>query len=178
MVDELYYMMVAEGYAFGELPAADDFEEMLDRSLDVLRATSTPDAIFDRCVVDYVGYLIALGADDRAASDDRLDRITRGIASLDLIVFVPIERPDRIDVSVTDHRRLRRRVDVSLRDLLVEDSWGFGGNVVVVSGGPDDRVRQVFGTMKPNTDRRGPAPELHHTSDNNATATARQDGQD
>src|SRR5688572_22336612 len=117
---------------------------MLDRSLAVLHDTPSHDVIFDRCPVDYLGYLAAVKPRDVEALGARIARTVGAIDSLDLIVFVPIERPDRIDVPASEGRRLRHRVDAILRDILIEDTWGLGARVVEVSGSPDHRVRQVL----------------------------------
>jgi hypothetical protein len=63
---------------------------------------------------------------------------------LDLIVYVPVERPDRIEVPEIEGRRLRKRVDTTLREMLVDDAWGFGVPVLEVRGTPGERVRSVL----------------------------------
>ena len=59
------------------------------------------------------------------------------------VVFVPIEDPDRIDVSSVE-RRLRRRVDLALREIIVEDTWGLAPRALEVSGAPGERAEQVL----------------------------------
>ena len=144
LVEELYHTMQADGYDFPAEPTADDFELMLERSMAVLRETRSRDAIFDRCPVDYLGYLAAIGERDREALGAWLADVTSAVSSLDLVIFVPIEQPDRIDVPASEGRRLRRRVDAVLRDMLLEDAWGLGAPVIEVSGPPADRVHQVL----------------------------------
>ena len=143
VAEELYYTMQGEGFDFPAEPTADDFAMMLERSVAVLRDTQSRDVIFDRCPVDYLGY-VAAGERDRSALGEWLPHVTASVSSLDLIVFVPIEHPDRIDVPASEGRRLRRRVDGVLRDMLIEDAWGLGAPVVEVSGAPADRVQQVL----------------------------------
>src|SRR5215213_11252529 len=43
--------------------------------------------------------------------------------------------------------RLRRRVDATLREALVDDEWDLGGTVLEVSGTPGERVRQVLARL-------------------------------
>jgi hypothetical protein len=65
------------------------------------------------------------------------------MASLDRIIFVPIERPDRIYIPKAEGRELRRCVDERLRELLLEDRLGFGSRVLEAAGPLEDRVRMV-----------------------------------
>ena len=53
---------------------------------------------------------------------------------LDLIVFVPVEQPDRVRVFEPDHAELRRLVDEELRDIVLEDRWEFGVEALEVTG--------------------------------------------
>jgi hypothetical protein len=67
---------------------------------------------------------------------------------LDLIVFVPVEDPDRVMVSRSDNAELRRRVDEELRDIVVEDRWEFGVEAMEVTGTSAERVRQVLARLR------------------------------
>jgi hypothetical protein len=64
------------------------------------------------------------------------------VASIDLIVFVPIEEPDRIVVP-RSQAALRAHVDEVLRDIIVDDAYGLENNVIVAAGVPAARLRQV-----------------------------------
>ena len=66
------------------------------------------------------------------------------MGTLDLVMFVPIEHPDRIDPSAIEQPRLRRRADDALREIVVEDTWGFIPDAIEVSGTTDERVNQVL----------------------------------
>lgn len=143
LVEEPYYALLDEGHAFAAEPSREDFELQLERSLRMLAGTAAPDVLFDRCPADYLGYLAALpgaGAETLAAW---LPPAAEALASLGLIVFVPIERPDRAGAAVTEGRRLRARVDAVLREMLVDDAWGLDARVLEVRGTPEDRARQV-----------------------------------
>jgi len=72
------------------------------------------------------------------------ERASAAMSTLDLVVFVPIEDPDRIDPSAIEHRWLRRRADDALREIVVEDTWGFVPSSLEVSGLPDERVARVL----------------------------------
>ncbi|MGH7639130.1 MAG: AAA family ATPase, partial [Gemmatimonadaceae bacterium] len=109
-----------------------------------LTSAQVADVIYDRCPADFLAYLSALGAHDSVS--EWLRPAADALATLDLIVFVPIEQPDRIaDVAGAD--RLRRNADALLREILVEDDYEFGRPVVRVNGSPTERARQVVDAM-------------------------------
>jgi hypothetical protein len=139
VVDEAYHTLVEEGHVFEDMPSADDFEFLIERALVTLRHMRGGDVLFDRCPADYLAYLIAMDGDSRRWYPAVADAVT----SLELVVFVPIENPDRI-VSFDGSARLRRRVDRVLRDLLLGDQLGGAAQVVDVSGTPDERVEHVL----------------------------------
>lgn len=112
-VEEPYRWLEDEGHEFSDPPSAEDFERQLRRSIDSI-AESSARTLFDRCPLDPV-------------------------ATLDLVVLVSIETPDRITLSSHEDRRLRRRVDDRLRTLLLDDPYGFDTEVLEVAGPLDNR---------------------------------------
>jgi hypothetical protein len=101
------------------------------------------DQIFDRCPADLLAYLIAHPDSD---GDVRvwLPRVRNVMRRLDLIVFVPVEEPDRIIVSDAEESNLRQRVDEELREIVIKDRWDFGVGTIEVAGSSRERVRQVL----------------------------------
>ena len=142
-VEEPYRLLEDEGHVFAEMPTVEDFELQLERSIEALR-DAAPDRIFDRCPLDLLAYSIC--HDDASAFDPAhwLTPVTEAVARLDLVVFVAVERPDRIDVSDDDYPGLRRRVDRTLREMIVVDPWGFGLDFIEVAGPERRRVAQVL----------------------------------
>jgi len=147
VVEEEYYAATASGIVFAADPSPDDFGLLLRRSCSIVKTSAGPDLLFDRCPVDYLAYLSVRGAHHPSVMAGRVERAMAAMARIDLVVFVPIERPDRIAVGEDEHPRLRRRVDVALREILLGDSWGFGKPVIEVSGTPDDRAIQVLARL-------------------------------
>ena len=147
VVDEPYYLLEEEGHEFAEMPSLDDFELQLERSLQCVE-DSEDDQLFDRCPADLLAYLITHR--DSAGFDARvwLPRLESTMRRLDLIVFVPIEHPDRVVVSDPEDRELRRRVDEELREIVVEDRWDFGLEAIEVTGPLRERVRQVLAQVE------------------------------
>lgn len=145
VVEEPYYALEARGTCFAAPPTLEDFEAQLERSLrDVREARG--DVIFDRSPADYLAYMLAHREAAHADVSSWLPRVADAVATLDLTVFVPIERPDRISAE-REAGRLRRRVHATLRAALVGDEWGFGANVLEVAGTPGERTRQVLARL-------------------------------
>jgi hypothetical protein len=143
VIDEPYRQLEDEGEEFAERPAAGDFERQLERALACL-AESGADSLFDRCPADLLGYLESVDDADGVDLQAWIDRAHPVMARLQLLVFVGIEQPDRIDPAGLRFRRLRRDVDDALRDIVLDDRWSFGVPAIEVTGSTADRVGQVL----------------------------------
>lgn len=139
-IDEPFYLLEDEGHVFGDPPSAEDFELLFDRSVTLLHELRTGNVVFDRSPADYLGYMTAL--DPALVTTDHFEAAATALATLDLVVFVPIERPDRVGASETP--RLRRRVDRILHEMLVDDGAGFGVRVITACGTVTQRVEQII----------------------------------
>jgi predicted ATPase len=139
-VAEPYRLLEEEGHAFAEMPSLEDFELQLERSIDCL-AGSKNDQLFDRCPADILAYLVTHQDSDGFDLDLWLPRARTAMRHVELVVYVPIEFPDRVKGAKED--RLRGRVDDELREILLEDRWDFGVEVLEVTGTTRERVRQV-----------------------------------
>lgn len=140
-LEEPYLSMAAEGHGFSHPPSRDDFEAQLDRSIDDLDAGGE-NVLFDRCPVDLLAYLEVTGGDGERGLGRRLALVRDAMESLDLVAFVPVEAPDRIAFSPdADEEGTRLVVDERLRELLLDDGWDLGVEVVEVRGDPAARAR-------------------------------------
>lgn len=141
-VPEPYYLLEDEGHEFEEMPTLEDFEAQLERSLTCL-GEGAASAIFDRCPLDLVAYLRTHR--DRAGFDvdDWLQRIREQMATLHVVIFVPVEALDRVPVDRAE-ARLRARVDDELRDLVLDDALDIGVHAVEVHGPVVVRLRQAL----------------------------------
>src|SRR5690606_26920499 len=146
---EPYWELVEEGMDFSFPPVIADFVVQLERSIATLLAGShdTP-ILFDRCPVDFVAYLDVLAAAAEAEwtpTGRQLAGIEKALASLDLVVFVPLQVPDEIGAPV-ELPVLRRSVDARLRRILGDDELGLfgqGPEVVEIAGPPAARAAQM-----------------------------------
>jgi len=145
-VDEPYHQLVEEGQAFPQMPGVEDFELQLQRSIESVLESEAA-CLFDRCPADLLAYLIAHDSDGFDV-DRWLPRAREAMERLDLIVFVPIEDPDRIPTSASDYSRLRRRVDEELQEILLGDRWAFDVPTIEVAGHPEERTRQVLAHLE------------------------------
>lgn len=154
-VDEPYVAMAEDGHEFADPPTREDFEAQLGHALASL-AEAAPRALFDRSPVDLLAYLTEHDEADDDDADAWLPRVRAAVETLDLIVFVPIEAPDRIAAAgQDDHPAWRRRVDARLRALLVEGEIGADVEVLEVHGSVARRAQAVLARVRPP---RPPAP--------------------
>lgn len=141
-VDEPYYLLVEEGHEFAEMPSVEDFELQLERSLECLSGRE-PDVIFDRCPVDFLGYLLAHPDAGAFHPETWLPRVQAAIDTLDLIVFLPVEARDRIALPPSVDARFRLDVDQALKEIFLDASLDLEMNVIEVTGALHERVRLV-----------------------------------
>ncbi|HVJ90285.1 MAG TPA: AAA family ATPase [Labilithrix sp.] len=146
-VDEPYYLLEEEGYECSEEPSLEDFEAQLERSLVALEEGAN-NVLFDRCPADILAYLLVHDHRKAFEVDDWLDRARDAMQMLDLIVFVPIEDPDRIALPAHEDGEHRLAVHEKLHDILIEDALGFEVEVFTVEGDVRSRVEQVMRRVK------------------------------
>ena len=146
-IPEPYYDLVDEGRTFEYPPSLEDYEIQLERSIKNLGVVTSAEALFDRCPVDYLAYLGSCGAEGRESIANFFAAAAEALSSLDFVVLVPIESPDLIHLEESETQRLRRRTDLQLRGILIDDVWGLGLDVIEVRGTVQDRVSQVIARL-------------------------------
>ena len=145
-VPEPYYLLEEDGHEFAELPSIEDFELQLARSFQCIREGGS-NAVFDRCPLDILGYLVTHREAKVFRIEDYMPRVRESVATLDLLVFVPIEEPDRLEVP-RPQAWLRAEVDAVLRDVIVDDAYGLEAEVITVTGSYDARLRHVLAYLR------------------------------
>jgi AAA domain len=143
--EEPYRIMEDEGYEFSDPPAAEDFVRQLKRSLRLIE-DAPKNALLDRCPLDFTAYLRAL--DEDAELDEWLPHLEEAMGALDLIVVVPIESPDRIELGAGEDRRFRAKADAWIKTLVLEDLHGFEIPTIEVHGDGDARLAQVLRAIR------------------------------
>ena len=146
LVPEPYYLLEEDGYEFEEMPSIEDFERQLERSIHSVRESGT-NVVFDRCPLDMLGYLLTHRDRDAFEIEDWMPRVRESVAKLDLIVFVPVEDPDRVAVPRPE-ARLRAEVDEVLGEIVEADSYGLEIDVITVEGPTAARLLHVLERLR------------------------------
>ena len=147
-IDEPYNVMVEDGYDFCHPPSVEDYQAQLERSIESL-SDDGDDVLFDRCPVDFLGYISTREDADVVDLDEWLPRIRVAVQTLDLIVFVPIEARDRIAFSPSDDdEEMRATVDERLREILLDNSLNLAVEVLEVEGETERRARTVMARVR------------------------------
>jgi hypothetical protein len=149
------YVSLVEDYGeeFASEPCVDDFYRQLRYNLDRLGFYSQEKrVIYERCPADFLAYILALNDLGREKVDPGFVETVRGMAleamaSLDVIVFLPIDDVNSIEVDDSEDPRLRSAVDSRLVALLFADEFGFPGSVgptIVEANGPTAQRLQLL----------------------------------
>jgi predicted ATPase len=144
--EEPYRILEDAGHEFSDPPTVEDFERQLHQSIAMITGAPAR-ALFDRCPLDFVAYAQAL--DEGIEVDAWIDAARDAMQSLDLIVLVPIEMPDRIVLPAHEDRRFRARVDERVRTLILDDELGLGIETLEVSSTLERRLQQVLAVLPP-----------------------------
>ena len=142
-VEEPYYLLQEEGYEFTESPTIEEFELQLVRSIESLNERAQ-NVIFDRCPADILAYLLVHTDAEAFDLDAWLPRIRTVMDTLDLIVFLPIEEPDRIVLPTSQDAAYRQRVDDKLKEIILENAFSFEPDVLEVTGNLRSRIDRVM----------------------------------
>lgn len=143
VIEEPYQLLEEEGYEFAHPPSLDDFVEQLRCSLHLLE-DDAPNLLLDRCPVDFLGYLLCHPDSDSFDLESWIGPVRSGVQTLDLIAFVPIEEPDRIEFPRSEDARMRAEVNTKLEWLLLEDPFQLGVEILTVEGKRRARAEQVI----------------------------------
>lgn len=124
---EPYWALAQQGTPFADGATSADLEEQLEQSCAmILGSAAACDVIFDRCPLDYIGYLEVVGAQEGfewTPSGKLLGKIEKAVCTLDLLVFVPLSRPDEIEAAI-EFPKLRSRVDARLKAIVRDNELG------------------------------------------------------
>jgi energy-coupling factor transporter ATP-binding protein EcfA2 len=152
-VPEPYWLLAQQGVPFADGATTADLEEQLEQSCAlILAAAGQADVIFDRCPLDFIAYLDVVSQRegfDWTPSGKLLGRIEKALAMLELIVFLPLSRPDEIAVSI-EFPRLRLQTDTRLKAIVRDDDLGLlevGPTVLELTGTPERRLRELVARL-------------------------------
>ena len=144
VVPEPYDLLAGRGYEFADPPEVEDYIIQLRQSLIGLRRPS-PDRIFDRCPLDFLGYISASPDGGRFELEAWREPIARAVQSLDLLAFVHAD--PRYDPAIAaEEAAFRQAVDDALRDIIESDALDLceGVELLTLDGPWDHRVEKVL----------------------------------
>ena len=134
---EPYLELEETGYRFSETPTLDDFIVQLEYSIEQV-SESGSNVLFDRCPIDILAYMHAV--DDSANIQTYFHNVESIMSEIDLLVFVPIEKPDRISCPESELPQLRYKVN----EILSEWISDFDIRTIEVHGDLPSRCEQVM----------------------------------
>lgn len=125
------YVALEEQYgeAFAAEPSADDFYRQLEFNIGRLRSYGSAEkVIYERCPIDFLAYMLALGdlGRDREAAwlvERSLGMVKDAIEFLDLILFLPLDDVDSSVMPDSEDEELRVAVDGRLAGILRDDDF-------------------------------------------------------
>lgn len=158
------WMRDVYGEELGDEPTADDFWRQLEISVERLGSYAPGSKVVaERSPADFLAYVLALsdlgragGASELAVSAAELAAV--GIANVDLLVLLPLNRRDGIAVPVAEDAALRDAMNDRLVDIITVDEYALFGSgsprVIEVQGTRDERLRlleqAVFASRSPH----------------------------
>lgn len=149
-VPEPYWLLAQQGTPFADGATTADLEDQIEQSCTLILSTEAQsDVVFDRCPLDFIAYLDVVSAMEGfewTPSGKLLVRIEKALATLDLLVFLPLVRPDDIVVPI-EFPKLRSRTDSRLKAIIRNDDLGLleaGPRVLELSGAAEHRLARLL----------------------------------
>ncbi|MFC9872773.1 AAA family ATPase [Nocardia salmonicida] len=128
-VPEPYVLLEEEGYEFAYPPVAADYWVQLRYAMRLL-GDPAPAVVYDRTPLDFLAYLAAIGVDAEAGIDETA--IRTALATLDLLVIVPITTETEHVLPTPELTGLRRNVNDALLELVYVDDMLLLENVPIL----------------------------------------------
>ena len=154
------YTILVEDYGeeFSSEPCADDFYRQLEFNVDRLRRYPAGErVIYERSPVDFLAYILALKDLNREDVDPgvvetALGTVSDAMRNLDLIMLLPLDEPDGIEIPDSEDPELRTAVDSRLTAILCDGEIGVVSSgcamVVEARGSTAQRLRTLEEAMK------------------------------
>lgn len=141
----------AYGEALSDEPTPDDFFRQLELSVERLGSYGPGSRVVaERSPVDFLAYMLALSDLGRAGRDCELvgsaaELVAAGIANVDLLVLLPLNRRDGIVVAEGEDAALRNAMNDRLVDIITADEYALFGSgslrIIEIQGTRDQRLR-------------------------------------
>jgi hypothetical protein len=144
IVPEPYETLENRGYEFDHPPSVEDFVMQLRHSILTL-GQPWPNAIFERCPLDFLGYIQASPGAERFNLERWRAPINSAMNSLDLVVVLHLD-PRHDPGIVVEDSAFRLAVDEELHDIVDGDAFDLcdGVEILPLSGAWDRRADRVM----------------------------------
>lgn len=156
---EPYDILENRGHVFEYPPSVDDFVLQLRQSTTMLRRMSA-NTIFDRCPLDFLGYIHASPEAVRFDLERWREPIVAALRSLDLLIVLHVDRDHDPEMFIED-ATYRLAVDGLLRDIVDGDAFDLceGLEILTLSGDWDRRADVVMSRIETLRRQSAPWPE-------------------
>ncbi|WP_444932640.1 AAA family ATPase [Microbulbifer sp. JTAC008] len=141
IIEEPYILLEEKGHEFSDSPSEDDFISQLDYSIELI-TSSQDNRLFERCPLDFVAYINTINNNSVSLEEYR-EQILEAMELIDIVIFVPVENPDRIRCPESENPELRKEVDIQLQDLIYEFEDSSGFRVIEIRGNPKERIQKI-----------------------------------
>jgi GTPase SAR1 family protein len=136
---EPYYELEEQGFSFSEVPTGAEYLTLLKHSIEQL-TSSGDNVVFDRCPVDILAYVQAEDELDSSDLQSWYNKVKEVMKEIDILVFIPVEKPDLIGCAKSDLPKLRLIVNEILYDWVRD----FNLNTIEVTGSVSERKNQLI----------------------------------
>lgn len=146
------------GEQFGDELEARDFHRQLELSAERFRGFQPGERIIaERCPVDFLAYLLALGdlrrgGDAASLAAPAVELVARSLEHIDLLVVLPLNDADGIVAADEEGLELREAMNERLLDMVANDEFGMFGDggtqVIELAGTPDRRLAALERAME------------------------------
>ena len=141
----------AYGEALSDEPTPDDFFRQLELSVERLGSYGPGSRVVaERSPVDFLAYMLALSDLGRAGRDceqvgSAAELVAVGVANVDLLVLLPLNRRDGIVVAEAEDAALRNAMNDRLVDIITAEEYALFGSgalrIIEIQGKRDQRLR-------------------------------------
>jgi len=129
------YVVLVEDYGeeFSAVPCVEDFLRQLEFNLERMgQHAASENVIYERCPLDFLAYMNALGA---SSTEALLERVSVALRQLDIIIHLPLDNA----ASDCEFPKLRTKMDQQLSELLTTADV----TVVEATGSTAQRLRVI-----------------------------------
>jgi hypothetical protein len=139
--EEPYYLLLEEGYEIPDPPSFDDYQTMLEKSLELIEEEQSTDVLFDRSPIDLLAYTLVSDKYGEIDEEKYFEEVKKSIESLDALFYLPIEEIVTQNSPLDEYSNLREEVDLMIQRI-INDLAG-ETPVIQLSGDLETRIAKA-----------------------------------